>query len=70
MKFLNLLIFIVIIVPSIVYSNKDIQVIIPATEIDGEAHLFYKDAVNGRISMKFDGGVFNKIGAGLFLKEN
>ena len=51
-------------------KGKDIQVIIPATEIDGEAHLFYKDTVNGKISMKFDGGVFNKIGAGLFLKEN
>jgi hypothetical protein len=51
-------------------KGKDIQVIIPATEIDGEAHLFYKDTVNGRISMKFDGGVFNKTGAGLFLKEN
>jgi len=51
-------------------KGKDIQVIIPATEIDGEAHLFYKDTVNGKISMKFDGGGFNKIGAGLFLKEN
>ena len=51
-------------------KGKDIQVIVPATEIDGEAHLFYKETVNGKISMKFDGGVFNKIGAGLFLKEN
>jgi hypothetical protein len=51
-------------------KGKDIQVIVPATEIDGEAHLFYKNTVNGKISMKFDGGVFNKIGAGLFLKEN
>ena len=49
-------------------KGKDIQVIIPATEIDGEAYLFYKDTVNGKISMKFDGGIFNKIGAGLFLK--
>jgi len=37
---------------------KDVQVIIPATEIDGEAHLFYKDTLNGKISMKFDGGIF------------
>jgi hypothetical protein len=51
-------------------KGKDIQVIIPATEIDGEAHLFYKGIVNGKISMKFDGGIFNKIGAGLFLKES
>ena len=51
-------------------KGKDVQVIIPATEIDGEAHLFYKDTVNGKISMKFDGGVFDKIGAGLFLKED
>ena len=26
--------------------------------------------VNGRISMKFEGGIFDKIGAGLFLREN
>jgi len=51
-------------------KGKNIQVIIPATEIDGEAHLFHKDTIDGKISMKFDGGVFNKIGAGLFLKEN
>ena len=50
-------------------KGKDIHVIIPATEIDGEAHLFYKDTVNGKLSMKFDGGVFNKLGAGLFLKK-
>jgi hypothetical protein len=51
-------------------KGKDIHVIIPATEIDGKAYLFYKDTVIGKISMKFDGGIFNKIGAGLFLKEN
>lgn len=50
-------------------KGKNIQVIIPATEIDGEAHLFYKGTVNEKINMKFDGGIFNKIGAGLFLKE-
>jgi len=44
--------------------------LIPATEIDGKAYLFYEGIVNGRISMKFEGGVFDKIGAGLFLKEN
>tara|TARA_B100000768_G_scaffold166392_1_gene169703 strand:+ start:518 stop:1117 length:600 start_codon:yes stop_codon:yes gene_type:complete len=51
-------------------KGKNIQVIIPATEINGNAYLFYKDTINGKISMKFDGGVFDKIGAGLFLKEN
>ena len=51
-------------------KGKDVQVIIPATEIDGEAHLFYKDTLDGKISMKFDGGDFNQIWAGLFLKEN
>ena len=51
-------------------KGKDIQVLIPATEIDGKAYLFYEGIVNGRISMKFEGGVFDKIGAGLFLKEN
>ena len=51
-------------------KGKDIKVIVPATEIDGKAHLLYNDTVNGKISMKFDGGVYNKIGAGLFLKEN
>ena len=51
-------------------KGKDVQVLVPATEIDGKAHLFYEGVVNGRISMKFEGGVFDKIGAGLFLKEN
>ena len=51
-------------------KGKDIQVIIPATEIDGESHLFYEGAINGKISMKFNGGIFDKVGAGLFLKEN
>ncbi|MDB4017184.1 hypothetical protein N9493_04080 [Amylibacter sp.] len=51
-------------------KGKDVQVLIPATEIDGKAYLFYEGTVNGRISMKFEGGVFDKIGAGLFLKEN
>ena len=51
-------------------NGKDIQVIIPATEIDGESHLFYEGVINGKISMKFNGGIFDKVGAGLFLKEN
>jgi hypothetical protein len=51
-------------------KGKDVQVLVPATEIDGKAYLFYEGGVNGRISMKFEGGVFDKIGAGLFLKEN
>ena len=51
-------------------KGKDIQVIIPATEIDGESHLFYEGVINGKISMKFNGGIFDKVGAGLFLKEN
>ena len=51
-------------------KGKDVQVLVPATEIDGKAYLFYEGVVNGRISMKFEGGVFDKIGAGLFLKEN
>ena len=51
-------------------KGKDVQVLIPATEIDGKAYLFYEGVINGRISMKFDGGVFDKIGARLFLKEN
>jgi len=51
-------------------KGKDVQVLVPATEIDGKAHLFYEGVVNGRTSMKFEGGVFDKIGAGLFLKEN
>ena len=51
-------------------KGKDVQVLIPATEIDGKAYLFYEGVINGRISMKFEGGVFDKIGAGLFLKEN
>ena len=51
-------------------KGKDVQVLVPATEIDGKAYLFYEGVVDGRISMKFEGGVFDKIGAGLFLKEN
>ncbi|MDC1411961.1 hypothetical protein N8370_04455 [Amylibacter sp.] len=51
-------------------KGKDVQVLVPATEIDGKAYLFYEGVVNGRISMKFEGGVFDKIGAGLFLREN
>ncbi|EAU52242.1 hypothetical protein OM2255_08811 [alpha proteobacterium HTCC2255] len=51
-------------------KGKDVQVLIPATEIDGKAYLFYEGVINGRISMKFEGGVFDKTGAGLFLKEN
>ena len=51
-------------------KGKDIQVIIPATEIDGESHLFYEGVINGKISIKFNGGIFDKVGAGLFLKEN
>lgn len=51
-------------------KGKDVQVLVPATEIDGKAYLFYEGIVNGRISMKFEGGVFDNIGAGLFLKEN
>jgi hypothetical protein len=50
-------------------KGKNVQVLIPATEIDGKAYLFYEGIVNGRISMKFEGGVFDKIGAGLFLKK-
>ena len=51
-------------------KGKDVQVLVPTTEIDGKAYLFYEGVVNGKISMKFVGGVFDKIGAGLFLKEN
>ena len=51
-------------------KGKDVQVLIPATEIDGKAYLFYEGVIDGRISMKFEGGVFDKIGAGLFLKKN
>ena len=51
-------------------KGKDVQVLIPATEIDGKAYLFYEGVINRKISMKFEGGVFDKIGAGLFLKEN
>jgi hypothetical protein len=51
-------------------KGKDVQVLIPATEIDDKAYLFYEGIVNGRISLKFEGGIFDNIGAGLFLKEN
>ena len=51
-------------------KGKNVQILVPATEIDGKAYLFYEGVVNGRISMKFEGGVFDKIGAGLFLKED
>jgi len=51
-------------------KGKDVRVLAPATEIDGKAYLFYEGDLNGRITMKFEGGVFDKIGAGLFLKEN
>ena len=50
--------------------GKNVQVIVPATEIDGKSYLLYRGIVDGRISMKFEGGVFDTIGAGLFLKEN
>jgi hypothetical protein len=43
--------------------------LIPATEIDGKAYLFYKGIVNERIYMKFEGGIFDKIGAGLFFER-
>jgi hypothetical protein len=51
-------------------KGKDVQVLIPATEIDGKSYLFYEGVINEKISMKFEGGVFDKIGAGFFLKEN
>ena len=33
--------------------GKNVQVIIPATEIDGKSYLLYRGIVDGRISMKF-----------------
>ncbi len=48
--------------------GKNVQVIVPATEIDGKSYLLYRGVVDERISMKFEGGVFDTIGAGLFLK--
>ena len=50
--------------------GKNVHVIVPSTEIDGKSYLLYRGIVDGRISMKFEGGVFDTIGAGLFLKEN
>ena len=51
-------------------KGKDVQVIAPAAEINGKSYLLYNGAVDGRISMKFEGGVFDSIGAGFFIKQN
>ena len=51
-------------------KGSDVQVIAPATEINGDAYLLYKGAVDGRVSMKFEGGIFDSTGAGFFIKQN
>jgi len=51
-------------------KGKDIRVIAPATEVNGQAYLLYNEVMDGRVSMKFEGGAFDSIGAGFFIKEN
>ena len=51
-------------------KGSDVRVIDSATEINGDAYLLYKGAVDGRVSMKFEGGIFDSTGAGFFIKQN
>ena len=51
-------------------KGSDVQVIAPASEINGDAYLLYKGAVDGQVSMKFEGGIFDSTGAGFFIKQN
>ena len=74
MNIKNVLLFLISSILLIACKAEIVELDIKAKDVfaavDGEAHLFYKDTINGKISMKFDGGIFNKLGAGLFLKEN
>jgi len=49
-------------------KGKGLDVIAIAAENDGDAHLMWKGIVDGRESFKYDGGIFDKTGAGLFFK--
>ena len=49
-------------------KGDGLDVIAIAAENNGDAHLIWKGTVNGRESFKYDGGIFDKTGAGLFFK--
>ena len=48
--------------------GEGLEVIAIAAENNGDAYLMWKGTVNGRESFKYDGGIFDKTGAGLFFK--
>ena len=49
-------------------KGKKLDVIAIAAKIDGDEHLIWKGKVDGRERFKYDGGIFDKTGAGLFFK--
>jgi len=48
--------------------GEGLEVIAIAAENNGDAYLMWKGTVNGRENFKYDGGIFDKTGAGLFFK--
>jgi hypothetical protein len=51
------------------WKGKGRQIIAPGVEVNGTGHLLYSGNDQGRVSLTFKDGVFDKIGAGFFVAQ-